>query len=240
MLLLDLNVKALYLIGGIVMTCGAGAALLTWYHHRDAPGLRAWAAALLLSILGVLILRSPAAVPTSWIIPVANAMIVSGFAVIWLSLRQFNRGHADAARLVVRTAGVVAAYLALYGIASLAGAGPLATAIPFSLFLGLLSIAAAHETWQGRAHDGLRSRLPTALAFVGLGVARVLRACMLILQVADVLPPETVASLHPVVLYATIVLVLAITYGLVLMANEGAVRRDAELFADRQSSLPTN
>jgi hypothetical protein len=63
---------------------------------------------------------------------------------------------------------------------------------------------------------------------------------MLILQVADVLPPETVASLHPVVLYATIVLVLAITYGLVLMANEGAVRRDAELFADRQSSLPTN
>ena len=56
---------------------------------------------------------------------------------------------------------------------------------------------------------------------------------MLILQAADVLPPETVASLHPVVLYATIVLVLAITYGLVLMANEGAVRRDAELFADR-------
>lgn len=233
MLLLDLNVRALYLIGGIVMTCGAGAALLTWYHHRDAPGLRAWAAALLLSIVGVLILRSPAALPTSWITPVANAMIVSGFAVIWLSLRQSNRGHADPVRLLVLTAGVVVAYLALYGIASLAGAGLLATAIPFSLFLGLLSIAAAHETWQGRARDGLRSRLPTALAFAGLGLARVVRAGMLILQAADVLPPETVASLHPVVLYATIVLVLAITYGLVLMANEGAVRRDAELFADR-------
>lgn len=233
MLLLDLNVKALYLIGGIVMTCGAGAALLTWYHHRDAPGLRAWATALLLSIVGVLILRSPAAIPTSWITPVANAMIVSGFAVIWLSLRQFNRGHADPARLLVLTAGVVVAYLALYGIAALAGTGPLATAIPFSLFLGLLSVAAAHETWQGRAHDGLRSRLPTALAFAGLGLARVIRAGMLILQVADVLPAETVASLHPYVLYATIVLVLAITYGLVLMANEGAARRDAELFANR-------
>lgn len=240
MLLLDLNIKALYLVGGIVMTCGAGAALLTWYHHRDAPGLRAWATALLLSSLGVLVLRSPAAVPSSWIIPVANAMIVSGFAVIWLSLRQFNRGHADPARLLILTAGVVVAYLALYGVASLAGAGPLATAIPFSLFLGLLSLAAAHETWQGRARDGLRSRLPTALAFAGLGLARVLRAGLLVLQATDVMPPETVAGLHPYVLYATIVLVLVITYGLVLMANEGAVRRDAELFADRQSSLPTN
>lgn len=240
MLLLDLNVKALYLVGGIVMTCGAGAALLTWYHHRDAPGLRAWATALLLSSLGVLILRSPAAVPASWIVPIANAMIVSGFAVIWLSLRQFNQGRTDPARLLVLTAGVVVAYLALFGIASLAGTGPLATAMPFSLFLGLLSLAAAHETWQGRAQDGLRSRLPTALAFVGLGLARVVRAGMLVLQVAGVLPPEAVASLHPYVLYATIVLVLAITYGLVLMANEGAVRRDAKLFSDRQSSLPTN
>lgn len=240
MLLLDLNIKALYLVGGIVMTCGAGAALLTWYHHRDAPGLRAWATALLLSSLGVLVLRSPAAVPSSWIIPVANAMIVSGFAVIWLSLRQFNRGHADPARLLILTAGVVVAYLALYGVASLAGAGPLATAIPFSLFLGLLSLAAAHETWQGRLRDGLRSRLPTALAFAGLGLARVLRAGLLVLQATDVMPPETVAGLHPYVLYATIVLVLVITYGLVLMANEGAVRRDAKLFADRQSSLPTN
>ena len=51
---MELNVKTLYLIGGIVTVCSAGAAFLTWYLHREAPALRAWTAALLLTSLGAL------------------------------------------------------------------------------------------------------------------------------------------------------------------------------------------
>ena len=75
--------------------------------------------------------------------------------------------------------------------------------------------------------------LPMSLALAGLGLARLVRAATLALQSAEWLPPGQVAEFHPYTLYATIVFVLATTYGLVLMANESAVRRDAELFADR-------
>lgn len=229
---MELNVKTLYLVGGIVTTCGAGAALLTWYHHRDAPGLRAWAAALLLSGLGALILRSPAAAASVWMTFAANAVIVAGFALLWASLRQFNESF-SATRLLLLTAAIAIAYLVICGVAQSAGAGRNAASMPFSLFLGLLSCGAAYEIWQGRHRDGLTNRLPTALALVGLGLARLVRAATLALQSAEWLPPGQVAEFHPYTLYATIVFVLATTYGFVLMANEGAVRRDAELFAGR-------
>jgi hypothetical protein len=230
---MELNVKTLFLVGGIVMTCGAGAALLTWYHHRDAPGLRAWAAALLLSSLGALILRFPSAASSTWIVLAANAVIVAGFAVLWAGVRQFNDDSVDARRFLLLVAAIVIAYLAICGAAQSAGAGRNAASIPFSLFLGLLSSGAAYEVWQGRHRDGLTSRLPTALALAGLGLARLVRAATLALQSAEWLPPGRVAEFHPYTLYATIVFVLATTYGLVLMANESAVRRDAALFADR-------
>ena len=230
---MDLNVKTIYLVGGIVMACGAGAALLTWYHHRDAPGLRAWAAALLLSCLGTLILRFPDAAPSPWIVLIANAVIVAGFAVLWVGARQFNDDSLDARRFLRLVAATVVTYIAICGIAHLVDAGRNAASMPFSLFLGLLSSGAAYEVWQGRHRDGLTTRLPTALALAGLGLARLIRTATLALQSAELLPPGQVAELHPYTLYATIVFVLATTYGLVLMANESAVRRDAELFTGR-------
>ena len=230
---MDLNVKTLYLVGGIVMACGAGAALLTWYHHRDAPGLRAWATALLLSCLGALILRFPDAASSTWIVLAANAVIVAGFAVLWTGARKFNDNSIDARRFLGFVAAIVVAYIAICGVAQLVGAGRNAASMPFSLFLGLLSSGAAYEVWQGRHRDGLTTRLPTALALAGLGLARLVRAATLALQSAEWLPPGEVAELHPFTLYATIVFVLATTYGLVLMANESAIRRDAELFTDR-------
>ena len=113
------------------------------------------------------------------------------------------------------------------------GVGRQAASIPFSLFLGLLGLASAWEIWQGRHKDDLRSRLPAALAFVGLGIARVVRAGVLGFEVIHLLPPGAAAATHPYTLYATIVFTLAVTYGLVMMANEQAGRREAMQFAER-------
>jgi hypothetical protein len=65
---------------------------------------------------------------------------------------------------------------------------------------------------------------------VGLGLARLVRAATLGLEEAGVLESGTAAAIHPYTLYATIVFFLAVTYGLVMIANERAARRDEALF----------
>ena len=230
---MELNVKTLYLIGAIVTVCGAGATLLTWYHHREAPGLRAWTAALLLTSLGALILRFRTSQEDVTLGLAADMVIVTGFSVMWLSLRFANQDRKDLVRLVAFSIAISVAFLAAFILLCAIGAGRQAASIPFSLFLGLLGLASAWEIWEGRRRDDLRSRLPAALAFVGLGIARVFRAGVLGFEVIHVLPPGAAAATHPYTLYATIVFTLVVTYGLVIMATEQALRREAMQFAER-------
>ena len=230
---MELNVKTLYLIGGLVTVCSAGAAFLTWYHHREASALRAWTAALLLTSLGALILRFRISQADVALAVAADMVIVAGFAAMWLSLRFANQGRNDLVRLVAFSVAVSVGFLALFVVLRAIGAGRQAASIPFSLCLGLLGLASAWEIWEGRRRDDLRSRLPAALAFVGLGIARVVRAGVLGLEVIHVLPPGAAAATHPYTLYATIVFTLVVTSGLVMMANEQASRRDALQFVER-------
>lgn len=230
---MELNIKTLYMIGGIVTVVSAGAALLTWYHHRNAPGLRAWAAALMLTVLGALILRVRTSYSDLAPVVAADMVIVAGFAAMWLSLRFANQGRTDILRMIAIAIGIGAAFLALFVLLRALGAGRQAASIPFSLLLGLLGLASAWEIWQGRRKDELRSRLPTALAFVGLGIARVARAAALGFEVNHILPPGAAAATHPYTLYATIVFTVVVTYGLVMMANEQAGRLEAMQFAER-------
>ena len=232
---MELNVKTLYLIGGIVTVCGAGAAFLTWYHHRDAPGLRAWATALLLTSFGALILRFRTSQADIALGVAADMVIVAGFASMWLSLRFANQGRKDLLRLVAVSVVISTAFLASFVVLRAIGAGRQAASIPFSLFLGLLGLASAWEVWQGRHTDHLRSRLPAALAFVGLGIARVVRAGVLAFEVTHILPPGAAAAAHPYTLYATIVFTVVVTYGLVIMASERAGRQEAAQFAEAES-----
>lgn len=232
-MVIELNVKTLYLIGGIVTVCSAGAAFLTWYLHREAPALRAWTAALLLTSLGALILRLRTSQEDVALGVAADMVIVAGFAAMWLSLRYANRGFNDAVGLFMACISIALVFLALFVVLRALGAGRQAASIPFSLALGLLGLASAWEIWQGRHRDRLQSRLPAALAFVGLGITRVVRAGVLGFEVIHVLPPGAAAATHPYTLYATIVFIVVVTYGLVMMANEQAGRREALEFGGR-------
>lgn len=232
-MVMEVNVKALYLIGGVVTFCSAGATFLTWYLHREAPALRAWMVVLMLTGLGALILNFRMSQADVALNVVANMVIVAGFAAMWLSLRYANRGFNDLTGLVMACVSVSLVFLASFVVFRALGAGRQAASIPFSLTIGLLGLASAWEIWQGRHRDKLQSRLPAALAFVGLGVARVIRAGVLGFEVIHVLPPGAAAATHAYTLYATIVFFVIVTYGLVMMANEQAGRREALQFGER-------
>lgn len=237
--MVGLNVQTLYLIGAVVTICGAGAALLTWYHHRDAPGLRAWIAALFLTSVAALALKLRGSPSDFALTLAANAVIIMGFAAMWASLRLFNQGRRDALRFTALVAATTAAFVLTCLLMDSMGAGRRATAIPFSFFFGMVGLLSAYEMWRGHERDGLRSRLPTALAFLALGLARLVRAATLALEVWQVTPPRSAAMIHPYTLYAAIVLTVVITYGLVAMANEQAAQRDARLLGSHARSPAT-
>lgn len=228
-----LDIKTLYMISVAVTLFGAGAALLTWYHHRDAPSLRAWAAALLLANVGTALLRLRGPYASVNATMAADTLIIAGFAVVWTSQYLTNRGNFTVGRQAGMTAALCGLFVALFFVIFAAGEGQgmRSTYLLFTLFIGVLSLATAWEFRKGMARDGLQSRVIVVWAFVGMAVARAVRGTVLALETTNVIDGRLSHTITGYALYATVILVLAITYGLVLMANEGAARRDEQLFA---------
>lgn len=234
---MTLDLKTLYLISAVVTLSAAGAAILTWYHHRDAPGLRSWATALLLANIGALLIRVVGPFTDFNVTLAANTLIVAGFALMWASLYLANRHGVEVARLAGLVVASGAAFVALFVAASAMGAGLRTSSVLFSTFVGGFALASAYETRRGAVRDKLQSRTPTALAFAGLALARFVRAGVASLEIASVLDGRVSLTIQGYALYATIVFVLAITYGLILMANERTIRREEALL--RQAGSPT-
>lgn len=233
---MTLDLKTLYLISAVVTLSAAGAAILTWYHHRDAPGLRPWASALLLVNIGALLIRVVGPYTDFNVTLAANTLIVAGFALIWASLYLANRNRAEPAPLAGLVAASGAAFVALFVAASAMGAGLRTSSVLFSTFIGGFALASAYETWRGAARDGLQSRRPTALAFAGLAAARLIRAGVASLEIASLLDGSVSVTIQGYMLYASIVFVLAITYGLILMANERTLLREEALLKQADPS----
>lgn len=234
---MTLDLKTLYLISAVVTLSAAGAALLTWYHHRDAPGLRSWATALLLANVGALLIRVVGPFTDFNVTLAANTLIVAGFALMWASLYLTNRDRLGVARLAGFVVASGAAFVALFMAASAMGAGLRTSSVLFSVFVGGFALASAYETWRGAARDGLQSRFATAVAFACLAATRFIRAGAAGLEIASMLDGRVSVTIQGYTLYAAIVFVLAITYGLILMANERTIRREDALL--KQAGSPT-
>lgn len=228
-----LDIKTLYMISVVVTLFGAGAALLTWYHHRNAPSLRAWACALLLANAGTVLLRWRGPYASVNATMAADTLIIAGFAVMWTSQYLTNRDKFTVGRQAGITVGLCGLFVALFFAIFAAGEGQgmRSTYLLFTLFIGLLSLATAWEFHKGMARDGLQSRVVVAGAFLGMVVVRAVRGTVLALETTNVIGGSLSHTITAYAIYATVILVLAITYGLILMANEGAARRDEQLFA---------
>jgi len=215
-----LHPGTLNLIGVIVTLVSAGVSLLTWYHHRGGPGLRGWAIALLLSSAGTYLfsLRGP---DTSFrLIVVGDALFVAGFAVLWMSMRRFNDPTLAPELAGMAAAAITTVFVLLFVLAWKIGPLVRLHLVVFSLFVFVLCLSAAWETWRGRRLDGLRSRSIAAAALAGIAVARLARATAGTLEATGTVDAGTRTLVQGYANYATTAFILVVTFGLVLMANE--------------------
>ena len=233
---LILHPPTLHLVGIIVTLVAAGVSLLTWYHHRDGPGLRGWAVALLLSGLGSLLFILRGADTPFSMVAVTNALFVAGFALMWMSMRRFNDRRLGPWRMAVSVVAVTIAFAVLFTLAWQAGAAVRAQTILFSLFIAGLALATARETWRGRQLDGLRSRALPAAALVGIAAARLVRAALVGLQAIGAVDTHVNAAALSYAQYFTTIFILVVTFGLVLMANERFERQYARLTEGRPAA----
>lgn len=220
------------------MLASAGVSLLTWYYHRDAPGLRPWTVALLLAACGLVLYGQRAEYTPGWLIFTADLLFVSGFAMMWMSLRRFNDRRIGPRRVMVEAALVCAVFTVLSYTSWQLGGGRLVQSGLRTVFICLLAGAAAWETWRGGRTDALHSRIVTATALAGIAVIRVVRAIAVVLQFSGVVDASVGRTVQNYTVYITTACMLIVTFGLILMATERAERARAALFDRWQSEVP--
>jgi diguanylate cyclase (GGDEF)-like protein len=232
---MQLDVKTLYLLNIVVAFVTAGVSFFSWFHHRDMPGLRGWAIGLSLGAVGsvMLSLRTP---ETPVILPiVANTLIVAGYATVWMSVRRFNDGSLHLRYIALP----VALFAVPFAIASLAGADLRSRIVMVSAAIGALSLLAGWEVIRARKQEPLGSRLPTASAFFLIAVAMIIRGGFALFRE----PPATESAFYEPTqgstLFINTVCLVAVTLGLLMMANERLRRRYEKLAStDELTGLP--
>lgn len=235
---MSLDPVVLNLVSTIVILASAGVSLLTWYYHRDAPGLRPWSIALLLAAGGLVLYGQRAEYTPGWLIFTADLLFVGGFAMMWMSLRRFNDRRIGANRVIIEAAVVCAVFTVLSFTSWQLGGGRLVQSGLRTVFICLLSGAAAWETWRGGRKDGLHSRAVAASALAGIALIRVVRTIVVVLQFSGVVDATVGRIVQNYTVYLTTGCMLIVTFGLILMATERAERERAALFDRWQSETP--
>jgi len=223
----SLHPETLQLVGVIVTLVSAVVSLLTWYRHRGGPGLRGWAIALFLGTASTFLYGFRGPDGPFRLIVLGDAMLVAGFATMWMSMRRFNDPELAPELMAVITGTITSLFVVLFTLAWQTGPVARAQSIVLSLFIVVLALLAAWETWRGRRLDGLRSRVVAAVALAGIALARLARAGIATLAGMGLIDTDVRAVVQGYTTYVTTVCILIVTFGLVLMANERFERRHA-------------
>src|SRR5690349_591412 len=133
--MLILHPATLHLVSVIVTVVAAGVSLLTWYHHREGPGLRGWATALLLSGAGTVLfgLRGPDA--SFRVILFGDTLFVAGFAMMWMSMRRFNDRGVRVELMAMIVVAIIIVFAALFTLAWQVAPVMRAQSVVFSMFI---------------------------------------------------------------------------------------------------------
>jgi diguanylate cyclase (GGDEF)-like protein len=229
------EIKTLYTLSFILAFAMAGMAFFSWFHQRDAHGLRALATGLVLGAVGLveMSLRTKTSPPE--LVIMANTLVIAGYATVWMALRRFNTG-APSFRFAIAPPAL---FLVAFTVLLLSGADVNHRVAFGSATIAILTLLCGSEVLRARRSDPLPSRAPTALAFFVMTISLTVRC---IASLTSETPATTTPFYDPtqgVTLFANIVCVVALTLGFLMMTNERLLRHLESLAStDALTSLP--
>jgi diguanylate cyclase (GGDEF)-like protein len=231
---MPLDVKTLYILNIVVASVTAAICFSSWFRHRDIVGLRGWALGLSLGALGSLVLsvRTPAS--SIWLAIIGNTVIVAGYTTVWTSVRRFNDVSVDLRHALLP----VGLFVVPFTIASLVGADVRIRVVMVSATIAILCLLAGRDAFRARLGEPLGSRVLTSASFLVIAMAMAVRTGFATFaeRTADntFYDPTQGATL-----FVNTVCVVALTLGLLMMANERLqLRYEKMAFTDELTGLP--
>jgi diguanylate cyclase (GGDEF)-like protein len=161
-----------YLLGALMMLANGGVLGLM---HRDFPhALRpsavTWRIGTLLHACGCLMFMVQDALPRSFVLPLANGLVMLGFTCYWSALRQFYGAPRTLAQLAPAVAGVLGVYW-FSGVTP----DPMGRMVVVSLVWVTLLVLCIHNLLVQRRRDRAWSRQVMAGIFIALLVSVLFR-----------------------------------------------------------------
>lgn len=229
------HAPTLQLVSMIVAVTAAGISLLCWYNHRGGPGLRGWAAALLMSSVGYVLFSLRGGDTSFRFILLGNAAFVAGYTCMWMGMRRFNDPTLSTELMASVVVAFTVVFSALFTIAWQVDPGR-GQSMVFSLVISMLAAVAAWEARRGGRTDGLRSRSVVAYGLAAIALARLLRAASLLGQNVGWIQAPDGRALRSLMDYGVTVAIVVVTFGLVLLTNERFEREHARALEEPEPS----
>ena len=216
-MLMSADVLTLYLLNFVVAFVMAGIYFFSWSHHRDVPGVRGWAVALALGALGSLELSLRTANSPLALVIMANTLVVSAYATVWMSVRRFNTRERALDRAILPTV----LFFVIFTAALVGGADVNVRVALCSFAIAILSLIAGWEVLRARISEPLVSRFPTALALLITSLAMVVR---IVFSLLEEVPQEPTTPFYDptqgITLLVNTICVVAMTLGFLMMTHE--------------------
>jgi diguanylate cyclase (GGDEF)-like protein len=211
---MSLDLSTLFIIAVFTATIGGALLLLSWLQNRDVRALAFWASAFMVGAIGVALISMRGDIPDVWSIVIANAVIASGYGVMWGGVRNFE-GHAAPVPLML--AGALVWLLACQFEAFYVE--PQARVALMSVIVAAYSLLCAWEFWQGRA-ESLISRLPIIALFLVHAAVFVLRIPLAGVLTVPTEPGDTAPGWWTFIIFEALFFAVCSSYLLGGMARE--------------------
>jgi diguanylate cyclase (GGDEF)-like protein len=169
-LLIDLDIRTLFIVSVSVTTVLGFLLLFTWYQNREIRALGWWSASHFVTCAGAVMLGARGHIPDVLSIDIANALILFACGLAWGGSRLFD----DRA---VPVSGVLAGPI-LWMLASQLPyfSDSINARIMFSsAIIAVYVIGTGCEIWRGRVAEPLMSRWPLSVTFFVHGAVYILR-----------------------------------------------------------------
>jgi len=156
-----LDVPTLFAVTLFITVIGGLLLLFAFLQNRNTPALALWGIGYLVGAAGAALLAGQAAVPNSWSVCGANALLCAAYGFMWSGARSFEGRRVSVALLAAGPALWIGAFQFESFAQSMQARISLVAAIS-----ACYALLAARELWYARDRD-LISRWPTLVLVVG-------------------------------------------------------------------------